>query len=523
MKYFVVIDGGTQNIKAFIFDEKGNEVYGAGVPVNPYSSPQPNFAEQDAETYLRIAQEVTKSVVEKSGVPKDQLIALAITSHRSTIVPVDKDGRPVRPAITWLDERKTEGLRLPGSPLLKVAFRVSGMSTKLKEYQRRSKFNWLKKYEPESYNRTHVFLTISSYIFHSLSNEFKDCSSMIVGLFPVDLKGLQWHPWKVVYEVFGVERDKLPPLVSPTEIAGRVSEDGARRFGVPQGLPIIIGAGDKQSELLGAGVVGPNIAEISYGTAAVIEMFSSKYVTDPKMDFFTWGSAIPKHWALEGFIGRGYWMVSWFRREFAKHVEEEAKRLGISPETLKSPEELLDMEMAKIPAGSMGLILQPYWHPLENDPLSKGAIIGFSGEHTRAHVYRAIIEGIAYELRRLGEIIQKRSGSKVKELRVGGGGSKSDEVMQITADVFNLPTCRMHTGNLAALGAAMDAAVAQNIYSSFAEAAANMVRVKKTFIPRHENVVIYDKLFNGVYKKLYPALTPLHYKIAEITGYPKVK
>jgi hypothetical protein len=340
---------------------------------------------------------------------------------------------------------------------------------------------------------------------------------MIVGLFPIDLKKLQWHPWKVVYEVFGVERDKLPPLVSPTEIAGRVSEDGGRRFGVPQGLPIIIGAGDKQSELMGAGVVGPDIAEISYGTAAVIEVLSSKYITHPKMDFFTWGAAIPNHWALEGFVGRGYWMVSWFRREFAKHKEEEAKKLGISTE------ELLDREMEKIPPGSMGLILQPYWHPLENDPLSKGAIIGFSGEHTAAHVYRAIIEGIAYELRRLGEIIQKRSGSKIRELRVGGGGSKSDEVMQITADVFNIPACRMHTSNLAALGAAMDAAVAQNIYSNFAEAAANMVRVKKTFTPRHENVVVYDKLFNEVYKKLYPALTPLHYKIAEITGYPEVK
>jgi len=346
---------------------------------------------------------------------------------------------------------------------------------------------------------------------------------MIVGLFPVDLKGLQWHPWKVVYDVFGVERDKLPPLVSPTEIAGRVSEGGARRFGVPQGLPIIIGAGDKQSELLGAGVVGPDIAEISYGTAAVIEMFSSKYVTDPKMDFFTWGAAIPKHYTLEGFIGRGYWMVSWFRKEFAKHVEEEAGKLGVSVDTLKSPEELLDMEMAKIPAGSMGLILQPFWHPVENDPPSKGAIIGFSGEHTRAHVYRAIIEGIAYELRRLGEKMQKRSHNRIKELRVGGGGSKSDEVMQITADIFNVPACRMHTSNLAALGAAMDAAVSQNVYSNFAEAAANMVRVKKTFTPLQENVAVYDRLFNEVYKKLYPALKPLHYKTAEITGYPKVK
>lgn len=516
MKYFIVIDGGTQNIKAFIFDERGNEVYGEAYSVSPYFSTQPDFAEQDAEEYLRITKEVTRRAVENSRVPRDEFVAVAITSHRSTIVPVDEGGKPVRPAITWLDERKIEGLKLPGGPLLSLAFRISGMAPKLKEYQRRSKFNWLKVYEPESYQRTHIFLTVSSHIFHALTGEFKDCSSMIVGLFPIDLKGLRWHPWKVVYKIFGVERDKLPPLVSPTEIAGTVSEDGAREFGVPQGLPVIIGAGDKQSELLGAGVIGDDIAEISYGTAAVIELLSSKFVEHPKMDFFTWGAAIPNQWALEGFVGRGYWMVSWFKREFAKYEEEEAEKLGIEPE------DLLNRKMGEIPPGSMGLILQPYWHPRENDPSSKGAIIGFSGEHTRTHIYRAIVEGIAYELRRLKEIMEKRSGSRIRELRAGGGGSKSDEIMQITADIFNLPTCRMHTSNLSALGAAIDAAVALKIYDSFSEAVDSMVRVKETFTPHEENAKVYDRLFNEVYKKVYPALSPLHNKIAEITGYPKI-
>ncbi len=516
MKHFVVIDAGTQNIKAFIFDERGNEVYGEARSVSPYFAIQPDFAEQDAGEYLRITQMVTRSVVENSGVPRNEIAAVAITTHRSTIVPVDEDGRPVRPAITWLDERKTPGLRLPGGPLLSLAFRISGMAPKLREYQRRSKFNWLRKYEPESYDRTHIFLTISSYIFHALTGEFRDCSSMIVGLFPIDLKGLQWHHWKVVYKIFGVERDKLPPLVSPTEIAGTVSEEGASNFGVPQGLPVIIGAGDKQSELLGAGAISGDVAEISYGTAAVIELLSSKYVTHPKMDFFTWGAAIPNHWALEGFVGRGYWMVSWFRKEFAKSEQEEAEKLGIESE------ELLNRQMEAIPPGSMGLILQPYWHPRENDPLSKGAIIGFSGEHTKAHIYRAIVEGIAYELRRLGEIIEKHSGSRIRELRVGGGGSRSDEIMRITADVFGLRTCRLHTSNLSALGAAINATVALNIYNDFPEAVANMVRVKETFTPRDENVKIYDRLFHEVYKKMYPALSPLHSKIAEITGYPKI-
>ena len=507
MKYFIVINGGTQNIKAFIFDEKGNEVYGEACPVTPYFSVQPGFAEQDAEKYLEITEKVTRSVVENSHVPKDEIAAVAITSHRSTIVPVDKDGKPVRPAITWLDERKTEGLNLPaGFETLTV----------LKEYQRRSKFNWLKKYEPENYDKTHIFLTIASYIFHALTGESKDCSSMIVGLFPYDYAQLEWHSLEMVYEIFGVEREKLPPLVSPAEIAGTVSEEGAKSFGVPQGLPIIIGAGDKQSELLGAGVISNDIAEVSYGTAAVIELFSAEYIEHPQLDFFTWGAAIPKHWALEGFVGSGYWIVSWFKREFAKYEEEEAEKLNIPTE------DLLNREIKEIPAGSMGLILQPYWHPRENEPLSKGAIIGFSGEHTRAHVYRAIIEGIAYELRRLKEVMEELSGSKVKELRVGGGGSKSNEIMQITADVFNLPASRMHTSDLSALGAAIDAAVTLNIYHDFPEAVGNMVRVKETFTPHAKNVKIYDRLFNEVYKEIYSALSPLYRKIAEITGYPKV-
>lgn len=517
MKHFIVIDGGTQNIKAFLFDENGNEVHGESSPVNPYFAVQPGFSEQDAGAYLEITQMVTRSVVQNSRIPEDTLAAVAITTHRSTIVPVDETGTPVRPAITWLDERKTEGLRFPGGPLVSLAFKAAGMEERLREYQRRSKFNWLKRHEPGNYAKTFKFLTTSSHIFHCLTGEFKDCSSMIVGLFPIDLKGLQWHPWKVVYEVFGVERARLPELVSPIEIAGTVSEEGARRFGIPRGLPVIIGAGDKQSELLGAGVTTGGIAAISYGTAAVIELLSDKYVTHPRMDFFTWGAAIPKHWALEGFVGRGYWMVSWFKQEFGKREEDEALRLGVAPEVV------LDKQTTDIPPGSMGLLVHPYWHPRENDPLSKGAMIGFSGEHTRAHVYRAIIEGIAYELRRLGELIARRSGRPITELRVGGGGSKSDEIMQITADVFGLPAMRIHTGNLSALGAAIDAAVALGIHTSFPQAVERMVRVKTAFRPVVENAKIYDRLFREVYVKMYPALSPLHSRIAEITNYPKLR
>jgi sugar (pentulose or hexulose) kinase len=210
-------------------------------------------------------------------------------------------------------------------------------------------------------------------------------------------------------------------------------------------------------------------------------------------------------------------MVSWFKGEFGKCEEDEASTLGVSPEAV------LDKQLNDIPAGSTGLLVQPYWHPRENDPLSKGAMIGFSGQHTRKHVYRAIIEGIAYELRRLGELMVKRSGNAMTELRVGGGGSQSDEIMQITADIFGLPAMRMHTSNLAALGAAIDTAVALGIHRSFPEGVERMVRIKKAFQPADENAKIYDRLFREVYVRMYPALSPLHHRIAEIANYPKTR
>lgn len=513
MKHFIVIDGGTQNIKAFIFNENGVEVLGKVHPVVPYFSTSPDFAEQDMEAYVAILKKITKELIEESGIDKKEFSGVAITTHRSTIVPVDMEGRAIRFAITWLDERKVKGLTLPGG-IYSLMFLLTGMRYTLNEYQRRSKFNWLKVNDPENYKKTYKFLTTSSFIFHALTGEFKDCYSMIVGLFPIDLKRLQWHGMKVIYDIFGVERERLPDLVGPTEIAGYVGKSGSLEFGIPEGLPVFICAGDKQLELLGAGGIYEDIAEISYGTAAVIEIYTEKYITHPKMDFFTWGAGIPHKWTLEGFVGKGYWMVSWFLNEFCKHEMKVATDSGVAPE------DLLDMELSKVPPGSMGLMLQPYWSPFVYDPKSRGAIIGFSSVHTRAHVYRAIVEGIGFELRRLKEVIESYSKKKVKEIRVGGGGSRSNDILQITADLFNLPVKRMHTENLAALGAAIDLTVGMGIYKDFEEAVHNMVREKDVFLPNPENVKIYDQLFRDVYLKIYPALSPLYHRVSDITGYP---
>jgi sugar (pentulose or hexulose) kinase len=171
----------------------------------------------------------------------------------------------------------------------------------------------------------------------------------------------------------------------------------------------------------------------------------------------------------------------------------------------------------------MGLMLQPYWTPGIRVPgrEAKGAIIGFGDVHTRAHVYRAILEGLAYALREGKERIEKRSGVAITELRVSGGGSQSDAAMQLTADIFGLPTARPHIYETSGLGAAIDAAVGLGLYPDFGTAIKAMTRVGRVFQPIPENQKMYDRLYHRVYRKMYARLQPMYTEIADITGYPK--
>jgi sugar (pentulose or hexulose) kinase len=318
---------------------------------------------------------------------------------------------------------------------------------------------------------------------------------------------------KGVLDVFGVQRDKLPLLHKPNEVLGTVTKKAAQETGLPEGLPVVVGAGDKQSESLGTGSLSSNIGTISFGTAATMGILTRKYLDDGKLRFFTWCSALPDAWILESFVYRGFWMARWFIEEMGMREAMEAEKKGVEPEAI------LDEVIASIPPGSQGLMLHPHWTPHPSKSFSKGSIIGFASAHTRAHIYRAILEGIAFELKRMGEVVQKKTKVPLTELRVGGGGSKSDTAVQIAADIFNLPAKRMRTFETCALGAAIDAAVGVGLFNDFESAVESMVHVGREFNPNRENSDIYNDLFNDVYLKTYEVLEPLYKRGTEITGY----
>jgi sugar (pentulose or hexulose) kinase len=171
----------------------------------------------------------------------------------------------------------------------------------------------------------------------------------------------------------------------------------------------------------------------------------------------------------------------------------------------------------------MGLVLQPYWNPgiKTPGPEAKGAMIGFGDVHTRAHIYRAIIEGIGYALREGKELSEKRSNTKITKLMVSGGGSQSDQAMQITADIFGMPVHRPHTYETSGLGAAINAAVGVGLYDNYEDAVEQMTHDGDIFTPIDDNKQIYNDLYNSVYKKMYSRLNPLYRSIRKITGYPK--
>jgi sugar (pentulose or hexulose) kinase len=305
----------------------------------------------------------------------------------------------------------------------------------------------------------------------------------------------------------------LPELQPAGESLGAITEDASAETGIPAGIPLIASGSDKACEVLGSGCLSPDQGSLSFGTTATFNITSEKYLEGERFHP-AYPGVVPGTYNPEMAIRRGFWMVSWFKNEFGQREQRLADEQGIAAETL------FDELLEAVPPGAEGLLLQPYWSTgsAPAGPEARGAIIGFSDVHTRAHIYRAIIEGIGFALREGKEILEKRSGQPVKTLRISGGGSQSDQVMQITADIFGMEVERPHTFETSGLGAAIASAVGTGLYPDFPSAVSAMTREKDRFTPITANQKIYDQLYHDVYRKMYKSLRPSYRAIQMITG-----
>lgn len=513
--YFLAIDNGTQSVRAILFDPSGNQIAKTRIPIDPYYSTGPGLAEQNPEVFWKALCQSCRALWLIPGVDPHSIAGVAITTQRSTLINLDKNGNPLRPAIVWLDQRRTLGLK-PVGGWWGLAFRLSGMSETVAYLQAEAEANWLRVHQAEIWSQTAKYLFLSGYLTYLLTGRYVDSVGCQVGYVPFDYKKLAWadkSDWK--WQAVPMDPRILPDLVSPGSQLGVVTQQASAETGIPAGLPVIAAASDKACEVIGAGCLDPQIACLSYGTTATINTTHSNYVEVIPL-IPPYPSAVAGSYSLEVQIYRGFWMVSWFKQEFGLAERQLAEALGLETETLF--EELVQ----SVPPGSQGLVLQPYWSPGLKipGPEAKGAVIGFGDVHTRAHLYRAILEGLAYALREGSDRISRRSHTRIREIRVAGGGSQSPAAMQITADVFGLPVSRPHVYEASALGAAIDIAVGLGFYNDFSSAVAHMTRLGDTFTPNPEAQQIYDHLYKQVYLKMYKRLNPLYAEIRNITGYP---
>lgn len=500
----LTIDLGTQSARIMLIDRAGNVLHKIQHKYEkPYYSKYPGWAEQKPEVYwdaiCQISQQL-KTVAQDSW---SDIIAVTVTTIRDTCLCVDKDGRPLRDAIVWLDKREcTPSKPVPFMNMFLVS--LVGMKDTIELQRKISACNWIMENEPEIWQNTYKFIMISGYLNHMLTGKLVDSVANMIGHIPLNSKTRTWmEKGELTRCVFDIEKEKLTELVEPGELIGNITSEAAGQTGIPEGLPLIATGSDKGCETLGLSCSTPDKAAIGLGTTATIQFTIGRYM-EPLPFIPAYPAVLKGHYNPEVQVFRGYWLISWFKNEFAAKEVEQAREMGISAE------ELLNTRLAEIPPGCSGLVFQPYFTPGVVMPKARGAIIGFSDEHTRIHIYRAIIEGINFALMDGLQTMERRGKVKIRKLFVAGGGSQSDEICRITANMFGLPVYRIQTHEAAGLGSSIVAFVAKGVYSTINEAIAAMVHIKDEFLPDIQVHKTYESIFNEVFSKIFGKLLPLY-------------
>tara|TARA_Y100000992_G_scaffold120221_1_gene78762 strand:+ start:1066 stop:2622 length:1557 start_codon:yes stop_codon:yes gene_type:complete len=508
--YLLSIDNGTQSIRAIVFDKTGREIAKSAVPITPYYSKENGWAEQEPSYFWEYVCKATNELWKVIDFPKSHIKAVSMTTQRATVVCLDNQNKPLRSAISWLDSRKVDTkpkLNLIEAALLKVL----GAKKFVDMFHQNAEANWISQNQSDLWKSVKKFILLSCYQNFKLTGLFKDSVASTVGYLPFDFRKQEWADKKSFqWKIMPINQDMLPELVEAGEKIGVVSNKASLETGIPEGTPVIASGSDKACEVLGTGCIDEKMANFSYGSLATVNVSSNKY--QEALRFHpAYPGVIPGTYNIEMMLQRGFWMISWFKREFGDIERQLAKTKNTSPETL------LNQLLESVPAGSDGLMLQPYWSPSNGDgDETRGAIIGFNELHTRAHIYRAMIEGIVYAMRECKEIIEKRTGNKFAKIVISGGGSQSNEIMQISADILGTPVYRSSIFEASSLGAAIASAVGIGIYPNFKVAVSKMVRVGQIFEPNDSNKKLYDQLYNTVFKGMYSSLRPAYLQIKDI-------
>lgn len=498
------VDSSTTACKAIAWDSLGKAAAQSRASFDMIS-PHPNWYEQRADDWWTALCQCLREVTAQVGAAR--VAAVCITHQRESFVPVDQNCQPIRNAILWVDERARRQVdeldaKVGNARIQQITGK--GPSTK----QSLPKMVWLQTYEPEVMKRAYKLLDVHAFLVYRLTGRWVTSLPCADPMGVIDMANGVWATG--LMQELGINPEQFVELQQPGSVLGELSTSAAEQCGLLAGTPIIAGAGDGQSAGLGANITKPGKAYLNLGTAMVSGAHSDHYVANKA--FRTLCSPIPGAFVPEEVLGGGTFTVSWFVDQFGPDVG--SLRLPLSPE------ELLEVAASKLPPGSLGLMLVPYWNgvmPPYWDANATGITIGWTGAHRREHFYRAILEGIAYEHRLAMDGIAEATGTPFDEFILMGGGSRSTLWCQIVADITGKKVTRASTTEATNLGAGILAAAAAGWYSSIRDAADAMTSTERSFEPDPKTHAIYDQLYHEVYLGIFPALQPMIDRLTALT------
>lgn len=488
MAYFLGIDTSTTSSKALLIDEQGNVITVASNP-HTLQTPKPLWSEQDPREWWEAVAASIKSVLEKAGISGEQVGAVGLTGQMHGLVLLDDAGNVLRPAILWNDQRTQSQCDEIHDIIEKEKFiRITG-NVALTGFTA-PKILWVKENEPEVFAKAKHVLLPKDYVRLKLTGTYAMDKADGAGTVLFDLNARDWSD--EVLSALDIPRAWMPKTFEGTEFTGYVTEEAAALTGLKVGTPVAAGGGDQAAGAVGVGAVEPGIVGLTVGTSGVMFATTPSALIEPEGRLHAFCHAVPGMWHFMGVMLSAAGSLQWYRDTLAPNV---------------SFDDLLK-EAEAIPAGSEGLQFLPYLsgertpHP---DPLARGAFIGLTLRHSRAHMTRAVLEGVAFGLKDSFTLIQNAGLGKITQVRASGGGTKGALWRQILASVLEAELVTVNTTEGGAYGAALLAGVGAGQWSDVASACKACIRITGSTLPVEKEAEVYRKSY-AIYQELYPAL-----------------
>ena len=446
--YLIGVDEGTQSAKVVVYDSAGAVVSQGTQALRPMSRPANGVAVHPDDDLWDSLDGAAREAMNGFHGDAREIVGVGLCTIRCCKAFLRADGSLAEPVISWMDDRSYRPY-LPDDPGLAYA------------------------------------TTSSGYIVHRLTGERRDTAANNILLqWPIDTDSWSWSDDAELFRAFELTRELLFDLQLPGQIAGRVTPEAAAATGIPAGLPVVQTANDKAVEALGAGLLGETTALVSLGTYIAAMVHGRENRQEPA-HFWTNFASIPHRYLYESDgVRRGMWTLTWFVQLLGAEVAE------------------LEREAERVPAGCDGLMTVLDWLAPTDRPFRKGVMLGFDARHTRAHVYRSILEGVALTMKHNVDAMRDELGLELTDIVISGGGAASPLFMQIFADSFGLPASRSAEQGGASLGAAICAAVGAGVHPDFETAVREMTGPRESFSPGSAAADTYRQMNEGVYQTI---------------------